>query len=155
MGRPGKDRHFHSSLGYFDQTTIILHLPSPYPLELQTKVREDFTITEMAPINTVLPGESLSRGLRHDCEIFANFRLKLYCAAAARHGHCLCLGRDSSVLEVFIDFLPAVQGPAGELASAAAYKMFTIVLRLRNYRVRHTAPLAMGDPAMGAGSAIL
>ena len=33
-----------------------------YCLELQTKVREDFTITEKAPT---------------DCEIFANFHLKL------------------------------------------------------------------------------
>ena len=54
MGRPGKDRHFHSSLGYFDQTTIILHLLSPYTIELQTKVREDFTIMEKALTRALL-----------------------------------------------------------------------------------------------------
>ena len=54
VGRPGKDRHFHSSLGYFDQTTIILHLLSPYTLELQTKVREDFTIKEQTPTRALL-----------------------------------------------------------------------------------------------------
>ena len=38
-----------------------------YCLELQTKVREDFTVTEKAP----------TRAFNNDCEIFANFRLKL------------------------------------------------------------------------------
>ena len=56
-------------------------------VELQTKVRKDFTIMEKASTPTVLNvlvgtfnyklGECPSRGLLRDCEIFANFRMKL------------------------------------------------------------------------------
>ena len=48
------------------------------PIELQTKVREDFTITEKAPNGylNVKALVALSTG-NHDYETFANLRLKL------------------------------------------------------------------------------
>ena len=57
-------------------------------VELQTKVRKDFTIMEKASTPTVLnvlvgtfnykPGECPSRGLLRDCEIFANLRITFF-----------------------------------------------------------------------------
>ena len=48
-------------------------------LELQTKVRENFIITEKGPMNEAFrhfqPGEGPNRDLLCDCEIFANLRL--------------------------------------------------------------------------------
>ena len=42
-------------------------------IELQTKVREDFTITEKATMDA----DAKVMGRIHDCEIFENLRLKL------------------------------------------------------------------------------
>ena len=57
----------------------------PGPAELQTKVREDFTITEKARtkasswLKAPMNAFNFKTLLRHsDCEIFANLSLKLY-----------------------------------------------------------------------------
>ena len=69
---------------------IIFKIGRVHRLELQTKICEDFTITEKAPISgqgmgswlacasiRFQPGEGPSRVLLSDCENIAKVRLKL------------------------------------------------------------------------------
>ena len=66
--------HWHSS-------SSLSRWITSWTLELQTKLREDFTITEKAPTRACRcfqPGEGPGRGLLYDCKIFANLRLQRY-----------------------------------------------------------------------------
>ena len=79
-------RHFHPHLASHTTSAV----------ELQTKVREDFTSTYHlaqclnSDVNALV-GSFPSRGHLRDCEIFANHRLKLYCWVLHGPGSVLVL----------------------------------------------------------------
>ena len=73
-------RHFHPHLASHTTSAV----------ELQTKVREDFTSTyHLAQCLNSDVNALVGRGHLRDCEIFANHRLKLYCSVL--HGPGLVL----------------------------------------------------------------